>query len=238
MRTFSTCTHTALFLEGTLFSLCPEAAQAHPGLLHMTFPKQFSQHKLRPQGRHISVQGRLRLFFVTRDCEHHEAASPLMSKEHRQASSLHIPPEQLQKPSSATTIFCHLSVQPIPYKGLVEYCWMSCWWQGLQTRWGLILDGRGSSFTEQASQKMPLQFLQMFFFLLRLLSSRQSWQISAFPGPESCSCSSCVLLGNLCVRTLFSLGGCFSLAFSSWILSFPSCLTQFFVPFLFSWLRW
>lgn len=43
VRTFSTCTHTAsFFLWGGLFSLCPEAAQAHPGLLPMIFPKQFS----------------------------------------------------------------------------------------------------------------------------------------------------------------------------------------------------
>jgi len=33
----------------------------------------------------------------------------------------------------------------------------------LQTRSGLILDGRGSSFAEQASQKIPPQFLQMFW---------------------------------------------------------------------------
>lgn len=30
-------------------------------------------------------------------------------------------------------------------------------------------------------------------------------------------------LPYLCGRTLFSLSGCFSLAFSSWMLSFPSC---------------
>lgn len=131
------------------------------------------------------------------------------------------------------------SALAVPYKGLLEYCCMSCLWQASQTRSGLMLEGRGSSLPEQDSQKMPPQFLQMFFLLPRLLSSRQSWQTSALPGPESCSCSSCVLLGALCGRMLFSsLRGCFSLGFSSWLFSFPSCLSQFFVLLLVSWLCW
>lgn len=75
---------------------------------------------------------------------------------------LHIPPEQLQKHHQLQPLFV-TSVPPVPYKGLLEYCWMSRWWQGLQTRWGLMLDGRGSSCTEQASQKVPPQFLQTFW---------------------------------------------------------------------------
>lgn len=55
------------------------------------------------------------------------------------------------------------SPQAVPYKGLLEYCWMSCLWQGSQTRSGLMLEGKGSSFPEQDSQKMPPQFLQMFW---------------------------------------------------------------------------
>lgn len=75
---------------------------------------------------------------------------------------LHIPPEQLQKHHQLQPLFV-TSVPPIPYTGLLEYCWMSRWWQGLQARWGLMLDGRGSSCTEQASQKVPPQFLQTFW---------------------------------------------------------------------------
>lgn len=75
---------------------------------------------------------------------------------------LHIPPEQLQKHHQLQPLFV-TSVPPVPYKGLLEYCWMSRWWQGLQTRWGSMLDGRGSSCTEQASQKVPPQFLQTFW---------------------------------------------------------------------------
>lgn len=48
------------------------------------------------------------------------------------------------------------------YDGLVEYRFIRCSWQGLQTRSGLILEGRGSSFVEQALQKVPLQFLHTF----------------------------------------------------------------------------
>lgn len=166
-RTFLTCTHTytALFWVVALCSHCAPRLLGHTlGLLHATFPKQLS-----PAQAHVWEQadfctGKAQaVVLVTRDRKHHEAASPLTFKQHRQVSSLHIPPQQLQKLSSATTIFCHLSLQPIPYKGLIEYCWMSCLWQGLQTRSGLMLDGRGSSFAEQASQKMPLQFLQMFW---------------------------------------------------------------------------
>lgn len=64
---------------------------------------------------------------VTGDRERHEAASPLPSNEERQASALHIPPDHLQKQSSATTTFWSPPCKPVPYKGLVEYCWMSRW---------------------------------------------------------------------------------------------------------------
>ena len=52
---------------------------------------------------------------------------------------------------------------PPSYDGLVEYCFIRCSWQGLQTRSGLILEGRGSSFVEQMLQKVPLQFLHTFY---------------------------------------------------------------------------
>lgn len=86
-----------------------------------------------------------------------------------------------------------------------------------------MLDGRGSSLAEQASQKIPPQFLQMFFVLVRLPSSWHSWHICAFAGPDGSSCSSfmtdCILFG----RTAFSpLPGSLNLAFSSWIFCFPS----------------
>lgn len=114
-----------------------------------------------PQHGLIWVQGRAQAADLVRgDSKHQEAASHLTSKAHGQVS-LHSP-EQLQK---------HLQLQPLlvpsvpalPYKGLLEYCWMSRWWQGLHTRSGLMLDGRGSSCAEQASQKVPPQFLQMFW---------------------------------------------------------------------------
>lgn len=100
------CTHTALFWARALCSHCALRPLGHTlGITTGHSQSSSPQHKLRSESRQIFVQGRLRLVLVTRNCKHHEAASPSTSKEHRQVSSLHIPPEQLQKPSSATTIF-------------------------------------------------------------------------------------------------------------------------------------
>lgn len=87
-------TQSSFLGEGSLFSLRPEAAWAPLGDNVMRHSQSSSsQHKLRSESRQIFVQGRLRLLStVTRDCKHHEAASSLTSKGHRQVSSLHIPP--------------------------------------------------------------------------------------------------------------------------------------------------
>lgn len=127
---FPTCTHTytALFGWGLSVLTVPRGCSGTPwGYFTRHSQSSCPQHKLRSESRQIFVRGKAQaVVLVTRDRKHHEAASPLTSKQHRQVSSLHIPPQQLQKPSSATTIFCHLSLQPVPYKGLIEYCWMSC----------------------------------------------------------------------------------------------------------------
>lgn len=130
-------------------------------------PSSSPWHELRSENWQVFLQGRLRLGFSRKRLNTIKAASP-SDLPRTQASvfssnSSWIPLEQPQRHWSATTIFMVTALQPVSYKGLVEYCWMSCLWQGLQTHSGLILDGRGSSFAEQASQKTPPQFLQIFW---------------------------------------------------------------------------
>lgn len=104
------------------------------------------------------------------------------------------------------------------HNGLNEYCWISCSWQGLQTRSGLMEDGSGSSLTEQASQKTPPQFLQRFLSCIKLASSLQSEHNWATTVSAARSCSSCIL-----DDTLFT-GKLFFWSTSSWTPTFSSCL--------------
>lgn len=95
-RTFPTCMHTytALFGWGLSVLTVPRGCSGTPwGYFTRHSQSSCPQHKLRSESRQIFVRGKAQaVVLVTRDRKHHEAASPLTSKQHRQVFSSHSPP--------------------------------------------------------------------------------------------------------------------------------------------------
>lgn len=130
--------------------------------LGVTFLKQFSSAQAQVRELADFCRGEAQgVLFAVSWLKQHKAAFPLQTT---QVSVFKFPLNNSRDNHLLQQfVWSHHTLRPASYKGLLEYCWMSCLWQGLQTRSGLILDGRGSSFAEQASQKIPPQFLQIFW---------------------------------------------------------------------------